>query len=415
MDIIDRYLRTFRSENTKKTYRCSINKFFKVIKADPKTYLDEERDYEEDVIKLWESLKGRPPKTVSTTMSAVKGFLKKYKILRNAEIWEELDRRTHGNRARTMDEVPTPQQLKEILRYGTLKDHALFLMVSSSGMRVGEALQLLPEDIDMSHIPTKVIIRGEYTKTGNKRLTFISNEATEALKAWLKQREGYIEGAVKKTNFGTEKAADDPRIFPFVYNTARKSWIRMITKAGYDEKDLETGRYKYHVHSLRKFFRSRLTLKVPVDIVEALMGHEGYLTGVYRRYTTEQLAEYYQKGMEELIVIQTPLDTSAINEQLQRLKSDNLQLRTDLNRVMDMLMSSNSMYKDDDGFLSGTVRWKTYEDGSKQILEFDKEARGFIPVGRRIPAEEVKSPDWQIIEIKEVENYAKSLRRRGML
>lgn len=137
MDIIDRYLRTFRSENTKKTYRCHINKFFKEIKADPKTYLDEERDYEEDVITLWESLKGRPPKSVSATMSAVKGFLKKYKILKNAEIWEELDRRTHGNRARTMDEVPTPQQLKEILRYGTLKDHALFLMVSSSGMRIG--------------------------------------------------------------------------------------------------------------------------------------------------------------------------------------------------------------------------------------------------------------------------------------
>lgn len=152
----------------------------------------------------------------------------------------------------------------------------------------------------MSHIPTKITVRGEYTKTGNKRITFMSDEATEALKTWLKQREDYIRSAVKKTNFGNGKVADDPRIFPFVYNTACQSWIRMVKKAGYDEKDLETGRYKYHIHSLRKFFRSRLALKVPLDIVEALMGHEGYLTGVYRRYTAEQLASITKEWMNLL-------------------------------------------------------------------------------------------------------------------
>ena len=29
---------------------------------------------------------------------------------------------------------------------------------------------------------------------------------------------------------------------------------------------------------LRKFFRTRLGAVIPVDVVEALMGHEGYLT-----------------------------------------------------------------------------------------------------------------------------------------
>jgi integrase len=56
------------------------------------------------------------------------------------------------------------------------------------------------------------------------------------------------------------------------------------------------GRLQYRIHGLRKFFRSQLALSCPVDIVEALMGHEGYLTDAYRRYSRKQMAEYYLKA-----------------------------------------------------------------------------------------------------------------------
>jgi tetrahydromethanopterin S-methyltransferase subunit F len=35
---------------------------------------------------------------------------------------------------------------------------------------------------------------------------------------------------------------------------------------------------------------------IPSDVVEALMGHEEGLTEVYRRYSTEDLEEFYKKG-----------------------------------------------------------------------------------------------------------------------
>lgn len=40
--------------------------------------------------------------------------------------------------------------------------------------------------MDLDADPVKVSIRGEYTKTGNPRVTYISREAAEAIHEWLK-------------------------------------------------------------------------------------------------------------------------------------------------------------------------------------------------------------------------------------
>jgi len=76
----------------------------------------------------------------------------------------------------------------------------------------------------------------------------------------------------------------------------RDTWRTAIKNAGLKERDPSTGRFSLHIHQLRKFFRSQLALACPVDIVEMLMGHSGYLTDAYRRFTRKQMAEYYLKG-----------------------------------------------------------------------------------------------------------------------
>jgi hypothetical protein len=63
-----------------------------------------------------------------------------------------------------------------------------------------------------------------------------------------------------------------------------------------------TKRRKFHPHSLRKFFRTKLAgTGVPVDLVHAFMRHEGYLDE-YRRYTKEELVRWYLKGMSAVTI-----------------------------------------------------------------------------------------------------------------
>jgi hypothetical protein len=65
-----------------------------------------------------------------------------------------------------------------------------------------------------------------------------------------------------------------------------------------DEKDPTTHRRKLRLHSCRKYFRTYLPLGgVPVDVVEALMGHEEGLTAIYRqRLGDGELARLYLQG-----------------------------------------------------------------------------------------------------------------------
>ena len=71
-----------------------------------------------------------------------------------------------------MDKVPSNAELRRILTYMPIQGKALFLMLESSGMRIGEALQLKLGDVDLESDPVMVEIRGDYTKSGNPRRAF---------------------------------------------------------------------------------------------------------------------------------------------------------------------------------------------------------------------------------------------------
>lgn len=334
---IEEFLLNFSSYSTIKTYRCHLNHYFNVLNVDPDTYFDTNRNYEQDVKIFWQSIIHRPPLTRNGAISVINTFLSENNIKLPEGMIKKLKKRTKGNRALTLDKVPTDKELKEILQYGTLKDRALFLLLCSSGMRISEVLQLTPSDVDLDHDPAQISIRGETTKTGNSRITFMTVEAKETVVAWLKERDEYLRQAVMKSKNKDPrfaKNAEDPRIFPLCVANARFMWNRLIKKAGYDERDKTTKRRKMHIQCLRKYFRTNLPSKeVSVDVVDALMGHEGYLTEAYRRYTPEQLASMYKKGMHNLIVMETQSDLSGIHEEMNAVKKENIQMKQEVHTL----------------------------------------------------------------------------------
>jgi hypothetical protein len=269
-----------------------------------------------------------------------------------------------GKRARTSEGEMTPQVLKGLLAHSDIKGRALFLLLESSGVRIGEALQLTFDDIDLESTPPKITVRGENAKEGDAYFSFMSVEALESMREWLKVRDEYITTATKRgsglfqTGFGRgQKDAADKRIFPFSDSVAEMMFTNAIKKLGLHKVDTQTGRGQFRIHMLRKFFMSQMKLKIPVEIVEALCGHSGYLSEAYRRYSRAQIAEFYLKGESVLhlnvpaefneirSVFQTKVDESEgkINDLYQKLTDSNLYVNKLRERLEDMEIDKKSL------------------------------------------------------------------------
>lgn len=326
---IESFLSQYQSEKTKHTYKWALGEYFKSVygndnlEENSDKYFAEKRDYEEDLKNFLQQINGKPPLTVRLMIAAAKSFLIENDVELPQKFWRAILRKVKGTRAATMDAPPSNNQLRRIITHMPVQGTALFLTLASSGMRIGETLQLRLNDIELEKDPAKINLRREYAKTGNARITFISSEAKEAIQEWLKVRDDYLVAAVKKSKKRPHykgkfkgKSLDDDRLFPFDIPTAYYIWKNALKKSGFLKRDNGTNRMVFHPHVLRKFFRSQMAQLTDVDVVEALMGHEDYLTGVYRKYTPTQLAEFYKKGESSVLVFGKGIDVSELKENL---------------------------------------------------------------------------------------------------
>ena len=362
-----RFISTFSSKSTIATYKTSIKKFLRHIYQNSFTnvedaverYFSEGRDYKEDVRSFFASIKEHPPKSVWTWLSAVRTLLIENGIDTELRFWRSLRRRTKGKRAVTEDKVPTKEELRQLFLHMGAKGEAFFQMLVSSGMRIGEALQLQLDDIDLvkpedlDKKPTTIHIRGEYTKSGSKRIAFMSKEATEAMKQWKYVRKASLKTAIARSR--GRKSEDDNRMFPFEVGNMYAVWNGALDKAKLNGVDKTTNRRKMHPHVLRKFFRSKMATVIPVDVVEALMGHEGYLTTVYRKHSEEQLAEFYLRGEYTVLIKAETGDVTKLKEEMEDTKKKADDRAKTLRDLVDGLTANNLKLAKDVDKLSSQV------------------------------------------------------------
>jgi integrase len=308
------WLDTFSSNSSKITYRSALKVFFKFIypgeiealeeKKNKKfirqpelaifaeRYLSENRNYKRDIESFFADLqKDKAPISITNLLGTVRVFLSENGVeMTPLTFWRTLKKRQKVKGTVVDDRLPTQAELKTIIGFQKIQGHALFLFLSSSGTRIGETLQLKWSDLDLTSTPARVNIRAETSKTGYKRIAFISTEASQVLNDW------------KKIN-------NEERVFPIAVSVASQMWASAVNKAGLMEKS--HGRLRLHIHVLRKRFRTKLgavTPTIPNDVIEVLMGHHGGpLDDAYRKYNSEEgaktLAQFYLQGEPTLSVM----------------------------------------------------------------------------------------------------------------
>src|SRR5208283_2950695 len=171
-----------------------------------------------------------------------------------------------------------PQDVKKLLSIiDHTRDRALILLLLRTGIRIGEALGLTINDIDLKG--RKVYLyQGEKNDTG--RVVYLSNDAAFCLKRWLTLRDP------EQFVFSRKEEA------PICYSTARSLFRKYLIEAGLDHKG-------YTVHSLRHTYATELlNAGMRLEVLQQLMGHQDIdMTRRYARLTDRTREEEYFRAM----------------------------------------------------------------------------------------------------------------------
>lgn len=113
-------------------------------------------------------------------------------------------------------------------------------------------LALRLRDVDLDSMPARLTFRAETTKTKERRISFITPEAVDAVKAWLTVRDEYIRTAaarvkgLNEAGYAGPKRLDDDRLFPFEDTSYRRGLQAALVRTGLADRCERTGRYVLH-------------------------------------------------------------------------------------------------------------------------------------------------------------------------
>jgi integrase/recombinase XerC len=158
-----------------------------------------------------------------------------------------------------------------------VRDAAMFELLYSSGLRLGELIALNVDDGRLDLAQAEVTVTGKGSKT---RTVPIGAKAREALKAWIERRAELAAPGERALFVGGRGR----RIAPSVVNTRLRAWAR---RRGLGQR--------VHPHMLRHSFATHM-LQSSQDLraVQELLGHASIsTTQVYTHLDFQALAKVY--------------------------------------------------------------------------------------------------------------------------
>ena len=230
---------------------------------------------------------GQDPTTIRGNFNLVKSYLNWYGF----EIYNEFvkSRLKFPKKIEQESYALTIDDIKKILDHSNNRK-ALYLFLSSSGMRIQETLKLRKRDLVLDTFDRiMVVIPGKYTKTKKPRRTFISKEASKYLMPIL------------------NKIKDDSLIFAINEDSVKAKhseeeyFSRVRERSGLIER-YDNGIHKITLHSFRSWFVTKCN-RIDSDFGNALAGHNKYMK-TYDRMTDSEKYELYLKAEKTLSIFE---------------------------------------------------------------------------------------------------------------
>jgi len=243
------------------------------------------------------------PKTIRLWLTIVKGY---YTYMGIDVFAEKCKQRVKLPKIKRLKkEALTKEILIKLLHNLDPKLQSAVLLALSSGLRVGEITGLTLSDIEFNAEPVKINVRAETSKSGEDRETYISKEASEALRDYLQRFFDWREdssnkklesirifGRTNRIKTGNDSRLPTPEEQLSESIILQKALIRAIRKVPELNKLGRNGRRVIHFHAFREFFYTAVSNVSGSDYAHALLGHHEYLDTYYTLSKKEQIRLY---------------------------------------------------------------------------------------------------------------------------
>jgi len=272
----------------KKAYKKDIYEVIAELKIDIKKESLAVYDFLEDLVEYLTTIKKKNGQIIAT--STVIGYLNDSKLfLRHMGISIDNNMlKQHVSLPRPYKELPKYIKIEELqllIENAKPLRKAMYLTLLSSGMRLGEILQLTKYDFDLTEDPARISIPAKIAKNRHARNTFISKEARSKLSPILSSLDNYDDRVFTSTE-DIERAE----------LTEDQYFARLRVKCKLDDYSTsEKRRHRITIHKFRDFFS---TCCVNNGMKPE---HKNSITGwttfdeTYHTFTPEILAEAYRK------------------------------------------------------------------------------------------------------------------------
>ncbi len=220
---------------------------------------------------------GLKPSAVCNCIKAVKTFYRANGI-KKVELDEPLKRKvTYKDRA------PKPEELALMLDKAATREAFMIAGIASGGFREGTFAKLqyrhVREDLEAGRVPIHIHVEAAITKGKYHDYdTFLNAEACQLLKLYIEDRRRGGRSMPPEELTDDSPLIRNSHITDKVLGVSEKTIREIVHELAVSTKVAKklpnSWMYSVRTHSLRKFFRSQLSVaKIDSEIVEYMMGH----------------------------------------------------------------------------------------------------------------------------------------------
>ncbi|MDX1738570.1 MAG: tyrosine-type recombinase/integrase [Alphaproteobacteria bacterium] len=257
--------------------KCGKSELEQISRADLEAFVEHEQD------------RGLKIVSVSNRLGSLYAFLR-YLIDRDLADANLLRRKIKLKVPDALPRAMDPEDVKCLLEVlADIRNRAMILLLLRTGMRIGELLNTKLVDV---HLADNKILIYEGEKNRKGRAVCISEDACQALSAWLQKRDP------QKEYLFYGRGGN-----PMSYNNARVIFKKYLKQAGLEHKD-------YSLHCLRHTFATELlNAAMPLECLRVLLGHAHLdVTRIYAQLTDKTREMQYFTAMQRILTGESDAD-----------------------------------------------------------------------------------------------------------